>query len=533
MSEQQRQYRDMTTTASWTLVSRVLGLFRDQLMTATFGAGIVSSAFLLAFQIPNLFRRLLGEGALTAALVPALANKLTKEGRPAAFAFLNHVLRRVLPWMTGIALLGLGTAVGLSLTLDGQGALAAELTAWCIPYMPLICAAALFTGALQLCGRFGLAEIAAGVLNLCLITSLLWLGPWLSPSDLAGQARILCIATVIGGICQLLIPLIGLRKEGWQPKPATADNQAWETLRNAFVPALLGAGVLQLNLLFSRLLAFGVDDKALTHYYVANRVTELPVGLFSVSVAAVIFPALATAFAQGDREALCRNYARGSRLVMAINIGAAVAFAALAKPILELLFQYGRFNGDDVKSSSVLLVLFSASMPFYALSALTSRALNVIGRTDATLFAAMHALGVNAVLSILLTYTPGLNLNGANGLAIANLVAAIWQLIVLKYYLRKAEPAFFAESLLKPLFQVLFGSFILGAVAYNTNAWLHNHFWGQLPSKVLIFATMSVSLAVACGLYAWILDQFGYPERDLIRGYIDKIAHVLWIKRRR
>lgn len=531
MSEQQRQYRDMTTTASWTLVSRVLGLFRDQLMTATFGAGMVSSAFLLAFQIPNLFRRLLGEGALTAALVPVLAAKMAREGRPAAFAFLNHVLRRVLPWMLGIALLGLGTAIGLALGLDGQNSLAAELTAWCLPYMPLICAAALFTAAVQLCGRFGLAEISAGVLNLCLIASLAWIGPLCSPS-LDGQARVLCVAMVIGGCFQLLIPLLGLRREGWRASPATPDAEAWRGLREAFVPALVGAGVLQLNLLVSRALAFGIDDKSLTHYYVANRVTELPVGLFSVSVAAVIFPALATAWAQGDRAALGRNYARGTRLVMAINIGAAVALAALARPILELLFQYGRFGIDDVRESATLLVLFSASMPFYALSALTSRALNVAGRTDATLVAAVHALVVNAVLSLAFSLHPLPGLHGANGLSVANLAAAVWQLAVLKSRLRRAAPEFLAESLAKPLVQVLFGSFILGAVAFQTNAWLRLQLWGALPAKPLLLATLSVAIILSGALYAWILDQFGYPERDLIRGFIDKIARALWLRRR-
>lgn len=530
MSEQQRQYRDMTTTASWTLVSRVLGLVRDQLMTATFGAGMVSSAFLLAFQIPNLFRRLLGEGALTAALVPVLAAKMAREGRPAAFAFLNHVLRRVLPWMLGLTLIGLGVSIGLALTLETQGALAAELTAWCLPYMPLICAAALFTGAVQLCGRFGLAEIAAGILNLCLIASLAWVGPLYS-DNLADQARVLCVATIIGGCFQLLIPLVGLRREGWGAAPVAPDEPAWLGLRAAFIPALVGAGVLQINLLISRALAFGVDDKSLTHYYVANRVTELPVGLFSVSVAAVIFPALATAWAQGDREALGRNYARGARLVMAINIGAAVALAALARPILELLFQYGRFGYDDVRDSAALLVLFSASMPFYALSALVSRALNVAGRTDATLIAAVHALAVNATLSIVFSMTEFPGMRGANGLAVANLIAAIWQFIVLQRRLRQAAPDFLSESLFKPLLQVLFGSFILGAVAYQTHAWLQIQLWGTFPVKVLLFGTMLFALVVAGGLYAWILDQFGYPERDLIRGYLDRFARLVRLRR--
>lgn len=511
MSEQARQYRSMATTAGWTLVSRVLGLFRDQLMAATFGAGAVASAFLLAFQIPNLFRRLLGEGALSSALVPPLAGKLGREGRPAALAFLNHVLGRVLPWLSGVALLGMGIALAGSFLLEERAAMAAELTVWTLPYLPLICAAALVTASVQLMGRFGLAEIAAGCLNLCLIASLAWIGPALAPGDLLAQARILCVATVAGGAIQLAIPLLGLRGLGWAAGRGKADPAAWGELRSTFFPALLGAGVLQLNLLVSRLLAFGLDDAALTYYHVANRVTELPVGLFSVSIATVIFPALALAKAQGDRESLGRNYARGARLVMAINIAAAFGLAVFARPVLDLLFQYGRFTALDVENSAGLLVLFSAAMPLYALSALATRALTVSGRADLTLRAAVHALAVNALLSALLSAHLGVA-----GLAWANLASAGWQYAVLRRHLAKAEPAYVAEDLRKPFLQVLFGSVVLAAVAYQAQRWFADHLYGMMSPKPILFLSMALGALLGAGIYAWMLSQFGYPERDLL-----------------
>lgn len=516
MAEQARQYRDMARTASWTMVSRVLGLVRDQLMTATFGAGAVASAFLLAFQVPNLFRRLLGEGALATALVPPLAGKLEREGAPAALGFLNHVLARTLPWMLGVMSLGMGGALALSLWLEEpRASLAAELTVWTLPYLPLICAAALVTASAQLLGRFGLGEIAAGCLNLCMIGALAWVGPALHPQDLAAQARVLCAATVLGGCLQLAIPLAGLRRLGWDARARSPDPAAWSELRATFAPALLGAGVLQLNLLVSRFLAFGVDDAALTHYHVANRVTELPVGLFSVSVAAVIFPALATAKAQGDAEALGRNFARGMRLILAVNVAAAVGMAVLAMPILQLLFQYGRFTLDDAAASAVLLVLFSAAMPFYALSALTARALTVAGRADVTLRAAVHALVANAALSPVLAH-----LLGAQGLAWANLAAAVWQYAVLRHHLARAEPAYLSEPLVRPVSQVVFGSLVMGAVAYQTQRWLALELHGTMAPKLLLLVSMGAAAALAAALYAWLLDQFGYPERDMLRGFL-------------
>ena len=206
MSEQTRQYGDMAKTASWTMVSRVLGLVRDQLTAAVFGAGAVGAAFLFAFQIPNLFRRLLGEGALTVAIVPVLADKTAREGKASAFAFLNYVIRRVLPWMMGITLLGMGIAIAWScLAMDySKASRAAELTAYCMPYMPLICLAALFTSAVNLSGRFGLAEFASAMLNLSMIIALGFLGDNLASSDM-GKARWLCVGAIVGGVFQLLI----------------------------------------------------------------------------------------------------------------------------------------------------------------------------------------------------------------------------------------------------------------------------------------------------------------------------------------
>ena len=170
MSEQTRQYQDMAKTASWTMVSRVLGLFRDQLIAAFFGASAIGAAFLFAFQIPNLFRRLLGEGALTAATVPVLAEIEVKHGRPASHAFLNYVLQKILPWLLGITLVCIGLSLlSMMLFKDPRYVNSAEFTAWCMPYMPLICVAALFTSAVNLSGRFGLAEIASSALNVCMI----------------------------------------------------------------------------------------------------------------------------------------------------------------------------------------------------------------------------------------------------------------------------------------------------------------------------------------------------------------------------
>lgn len=524
MSEQTRQYQAMAKTASWTMVSRVLGLFRDQLTAAVFGASAIGAAFLLAFQIPNLFRRLLGEGALTAAIVPVLADKSVREGKPAAFGFLNFAVRKVLPWMLGLTLTGIGCALLWGLIWPSHRP-AATLTAVCMPYMPLICVAALFTSAVNLSGRFGLAEIASGVLNLCMIVGLAVFGLNFASTDM-GKAIWLCVGALVGGMFQLMIPLWGLRREGWRPGLIHADEAAWKTLSIAFLPAALGAGVQQVNVFLSRLIAFKLSDASLTYYYLANRIVELPIGLFSASIAVVIFPALATAYASRDVPALARNYGRGMRLVLAINVGAAFGLAALAEPIVELLFQYGRFSKENCQATAVILVLFAAAMPFYAMISIVTRALNVAGRTKVTLIAAGHALAVN-VAGSLIAMAMGF---GVEGLALANAVSTLWQYFVLRHYLRRHAPEFLQESLFKPAVQVLLGSVILAAIAFNGYSFLHRVLTGHVAEKLNLIVSMGVAGVAGMVFYAIYLDKLGYPERDLLRGYANKVLRLVGVQ---
>ncbi len=524
MTEQARQYQARAKTASWTLVSRVLGLFRDQLTAAVFGASLIGAAFIFAFQIPNLFRRRLGEGALTAAFVPVLADKSVKDGKLASFGFLNFVLRQVLPWMLGLTLVGVGAALAYDFAAAGRNE-AARLTALCMPYMPLICVAALFTSAVNLAGRFGLAEIAAAALNLCMIVALGVFGQSFGADDM-DKAVWLCAGALVGGVCQLLIPLWGLRREGWRPGQMHVDQAAWKTLSLAFLPAALGAGVQQVNFLISRVLAYDVSDSGLMYYYVANRIVELPIGLFSASIAVVIFPALATAFAGRDIPALARNYGRGMRLVLAINVAAAFGLAALAVPIVRLLFQYGRFNEANCLATSHLLVFFAVAMPFYAMISIVTRALNVAGQTRATFVAALHALAVNATCSVTAVALG----HGVEGLAVANALATIWQYLVLRHYLKKHAPEFLTESLLKPALQVLGGSLALGIVAFKGYSFLHNVLSGHLGEKLNLGVSMGVAGLAGMVVYALYLDRLGYPERDLLRGYANKALRLVGLQ---
>ncbi len=527
MAEQTRQYQDMAKTASWTMLSRVLGLVRDQLITAFFGAGAIGAAFLFAFQIPNLFRRLLGEGALTAATVPVLAELEAREGRAASHAFLNYVVRRLLPWLLGLTLVGIGAALlTMLMVTDRRYVYSAEFTAWCMPYMPMICLAALFTSAVNLSGRFGLAEIASSALNVCMILGLGVFGYFLGSTDVE-RARWLCLGTLAGGALQLLIPVWGLHQAGWRRTPVRADQAAWQTLRVAFIPAALGAGILQINFLISRSLAFDLEGSKLTYYYIANRIVELPIGLFSTAIATVMFPAMATAFAAKDDAAIGRNYARGMRLILAINIGAAIGLAVYSEQIIRLLFEFGRFSAADCQKTRSVLVLFALAMPFHAMISMVTRALNVAGQTQATFRVALWAVGVNIIGSVT-AVSLGWDIEG---LAVANAFAAALQYFLLRHQLRQKASAFLTENLTPAFLQALGGSLLMGMVAFHGFAWLYPWFLAFLNVKIALLVTMALVGAGAAALYASLLIWWRYPERDMVLGFIDSILRKFRLRR--
>ena len=350
-------------------------------------------------------------------------------------------------------------------------------------------------------------------------------GDNLADTDM-GKAVWLCAGALVGGAFQLLIPLWGLRQEGWNPRLSHPDETAWKALSLAFLPAALGAGVQQVNVLISRAMAYNVSDAGLMYYYIANRIVELPIGLFSASIAVVIFPALATAFASRDVPALARNYGRGMRLVLAVNVGAAFGLAALAVPIVQLLFQYGRFSAGNCLATSNLLVLFAIAMPFYAMISIVTRALNVAGQTKVTLIAAIHALVVNAFGSLAAVWWG----RGVEGLALANAVSTIWQYLVLRHYLKKHAPEFLTESLLRPAIQVFVGSAIMAVIAFKGYSFLHNVLTGHLTEKLNLILSMGIAGLASMVFYAIYLDKLGYPERDLLRGYANKVLRFFGVQ---
>lgn len=519
-------YFSMFVTAAGTTGSRLLGLVRDQLIAGFFGTGGFAAAFIIAFQIPNLFRRLLGEGALTAALMPVMTQERKRGGNARAFAFFNLVVSRVAPWMLALTALFCGIAVGVALLpeawlsagarlfgADGDVSrhrLAAWLTALCMPYMPMICIAAVFTAGLNMLGKFTVTALSAVWLNLSMIFSLGALG-WIFGETQTQRVVWLCAGALLGGALQLCVPALALRREGWRFSWNRSRTESWSELKAMFLPAVVGAGINQINIFLTRFLAFSLDERALSVYYYANRIVEIPVGIFTVTVTTVVFPLLAKHAADGNARELGGTFAHGMRLIFAINVPATAGIIALAFPLVKIFFEHGNFSADDTAATVPVLCVFALAVPFYAVSGLLGRAFNALKDTKTQTKTAGAAFALNCVLAPTLGWT-----FGAVGLAAANLISAAAQCVALGVVLRRRERAFRAEPVSGAFFRTLAAALAMGA--FTLGAWFLVHekiFRGNaIDENLTILAALCIVVPAAVAFYFALLKIFRYPECD-------------------
>ena len=420
--------RRISEVAGWTFASRILGLLRDVLLFASLGTGPLNSAFILAFTLPNLFRRLLGEGALTSSSIPVLASSLDKDGSSSTFTLLNAILVRL-----GIGLLILQVlAVPLFLLvtwlpdLPERWYLGARLSQLLFPYMWFICLGALICGMLNVLGRFGLAALNQVWLNLTMIGATL-AGLWLFPAD--GWMRVIWISlgVLAGGLLQLVVPMGGLLRQGWRPVFSLGSHPDLGKVMRLFLPGLLGAAIFQINILVSRFLAFSLDDQATGLLYLSSRLVELPLGVFAIAVTTVVFPELSRLSSSGSESGFADTFTRGLRLILMITLPAAVGLILMAQPVLAFLFEWGLFGASDVRAAAPVLMAAAAGLPFFAWSTLLTRAWYARQQMRTPVILAGVNLVLNLVLGLML-----MQVFGAVGLALANTLSSLVHCLALQ-----------------------------------------------------------------------------------------------------
>ncbi len=515
-----KSFKNISVVATATMASRVLGLGRDMLVTAVFGVSELASSFYTAFTLPNLFRRLLGEGALTAALVPTLHDEMKARQRPGTFAVVNQVASWLLVTTTIIVLIamavlwqteavvGLARQWGLEEDTAQRFLKASHLAVLLFPYLIFVCIAAAFSAALQTLQRFLEPALSPIWLNLSMLGLLggATYGGWSATRE--GQMLWLCWAALLGGFLQMTVPAAALMSEGWRPRFDLRRSEAVRQIAKLMGPTVFGSAIYLINMAVSRLIGLSLNDSAVTVLNLATRLMELPIGVFAVAISTVVFPLISKHAAAGDWPNLASAYRKGMRLILVINVPAAVGLVVLAVPIVRLLFQRGAFSSADTGLMTPVLAVYALGLPFFSFVNLVLRAFYAQKDTVTPVRAAVVSFIVNFALSIVL-----MERLGTVGLALAGNVAIVVQAWYLQRALAKQHPAMRFQHLVRDLAKVIGASVVMGAVV-SAGWWGWSHWVVAAPTKWSDGLALAVLIALGVGVYAPLMWALKIEGRD-------------------
>ena len=496
----------LSVVSGATLLSRVLGLARDILFFSIFGTSLIGEAFLLAFTFPNLFRRMLGEGTLTSALIPTYTSCMQKKGQTSALSLLNQVFTRLLCFLGLLALLVVVVSFFCSYSgifEEPKWTLGSLYNSITFSYVILICASAILVGVLNVHEHFFEGAISPVLLNTCMIGALC-LGFSSFMGDRDAIALALCGSVLLAGTFQLSLPWFRLGKIlHWKWKPTLARSEELSSLSKLFWVGALGATVSQINILVSRIFAYSLSEEgSLAFLYIAARLVELPLGLFAIAISTVIFPLLSKASASGEKVEFENHFFKGFRLIFAITLPASIGLCLLAEPVLQLLFEWQEFDRSNVVRGAMVLKVAAWTIPVYAVSQYLVKVHHSRKNMKIPLRAAVVSLLANTVLSLLF-----MNSFGVIGLAWANLISSLCQVMILMTDLSFLRFSSCLDREKMALNLSLPASFLMTLFVYSVDAFLVDY-----SSKLLTMLSVSLTIVTAAILYFLSLYILKFPE---------------------
>ncbi|AKU13022.1 virulence factor MVIN [Azoarcus sp. CIB] len=357
--------RALATVSSMTLLSRILGFVRDFVIARTFGAGMATDAFFVAFRLPNLLRRMFAEGAFSQAFVPILAEYKNRQGPEETHQLVSRVATALALAVTAVAAIGI-VAAPLIIWVSAPGfadepdkfALTVELTRITFPYILFMALVALAGGVLNSWSRFAIPAFTPVLLNLSFIGMALFAAPWFDPPVLA-----LAWAVFIGGILQLALQLRPLARIGLLPRfDLNLSDPGVRRIGKLMLPAMLGVSVSQVSLIINTIFASFLESGSVSWLYYADRLMEFPAGLLGAALGTILLPSLSKLHADEQPDAFSSLLDWGLRLTLMLTLPAALALALLAVPLLSTLFQHGAFTATDVQQTRLALVAYSVGL---------------------------------------------------------------------------------------------------------------------------------------------------------------------------
>ena len=501
--------RAFATVGGLTMVSRVLGFTRDILIAATLGAGPVADAFFVAFKLPNFFRRLFAEGAFNAGFVPLFSDLLANRGRAAAVRFAEQALAVLLlvlflfvtamqigmPWLMHVLAPGF-------VDDPAKFELAVLFTRLTFPYLLFISLVSLLGGVLNSLQRFAAVAATPILLNLCLIAALTGLARF---TETPGHA--LAWGVAIAGMVQFLWLVRACAREGLLlrlPRPRLTPKVR-ELLR-LMLPAAIGAGVVQVNLVVDIILASLLPEGSVSYLFYADRVNQLPVGVVGVAVGTALLPLLSRQVAAGDEAAGRHSLNRAIELSLLLSLPATMALLAIGQEVMQTLFQRGAFGPLQSQATAMALQAYVIGLPAYVLVKVLGPGYFARRDTRTPVIFGVIAVLANVVMNLIL-----MRYLAHAGLALATALSAWLNVGLLAWGLHRRGHLRADARLIRRLAGTLWAALAMAALLYGAASLLRDSFAGGEMARA---GALALLVGLGLGSFAILALLLGAARRD-------------------
>ena len=487
------------------MTSRLLGLVRDQVLAILFGAGDLMDAYNIAFRIPNLVRDLFAEGAMSAAFVPTFTRTLANEGSERAWRLGSLVVNALLLATGVLAVAGMVFAWPITTLLDFSGSFAAVpgklhltvmLTRVMFPFLMFVAVAAALMGMLNSLHRFFIPAVSPAMFNVGSILCTLGLAPVM---PLVGWPVIMApaIGVLVGGFGQMAMQWPALRREGFRYEPVLDfSDPGLRQVLTLMGPGIVGLAAVQVNLVVNSILAMGEGTGAVSALSFAFRLMYLPIGIFGVSIATAVVPALSRHAARNDVAGMRDTVSSGLRLMLMLNVPATVGLMVLATPIVALIFEHGRFTAANTAATAAALACYAPGLIGYSAVKIAVPTFYSLRDSQTPVLVSVATVLVNVGLNLTLV-----RLMGFQGLALGTAVSAIFNAGVLLWLLRSRLGGLDQRRVADSFARIGAASLVMGLAAWAADAAIAS--W--LPARTIPVMALRVVSSITVALV--VLDQ--------------------------
>jgi putative peptidoglycan lipid II flippase len=460
-------FRSFFTVSFYTFLSRILGFVRDILIAKFLGSTVTSDAFFVAFRLPNFFRRVLAEGAYSAALIPVFSGIIidSKDDHEAADFVENTMSFLLLATITLTFIFYFGMPYIIQILAPGfsTNKEAFELAVYfgkiIFPYLIFISLVAHFTSILNVHGKFAAGAFAPAILNISFILSLFLLTPQLSS---AGHA--LSYGVLIGGLFQFIFMYKEILKF-YRPRICFPQlNQKIKSFFRLFFPGLIGSGVIQINIIIGTIIASFLPVGAISHIYYADRLNQFPLAIFGIAMGIVLLPSLSKAIKNNNTEEINMTQNRTLEFSLLISLPSAVGLYILSNPIIHILFERGAFSVEDTFFTAKILSIFSLGLPAYILIKVLITCFFAREDTKTPLYVSIISVIINIIFSLLLIGTMR-----EMGIAVATVISAWFNVSVLFILLCLKRNFILDDRLMINSLKIIFSATIIIGMCFFLN----------------------------------------------------------------